>query len=155
MTIHEMPEKWDTIQFLPGESVWMIPTSTYQGYEVIVAGDSEQPDADLLEHAKRVLAARDRWVTLSRDFLWDFIDRSKFPPADDDWYADSFRFESPDMFAIEFSHVADPYGLWTVKLRQSRLREEEPGSYSIQEFRRRNHRGAEPVGDGKPDPVLS
>ncbi|QQL44052.1 hypothetical protein [Sulfuriroseicoccus oceanibius] len=139
MTIHEMPVKWDAIQFLPDESVWMIPRSTYQGYEIVIAGQPNQPDPQLLEFAKRVIDDRERWTSLSRGFLWDFMDRSKFPPADEDWYADAFRFESPDIFTIEFSHVADPYGLWIVELHQSRLREEDPDSYAVQEFRRRNH----------------
>ncbi|GEP46199.1 hypothetical protein BGE01nite_54900 [Brevifollis gellanilyticus] len=133
-----MPVKWDAIQYLPDELVWMIPSSTYQGYEIIVAGDSRQPDQHLLEFAKRIMECRDHWVSQSRDFLWSFIDRSKFPPADENWYADAFRFESPGLFTIEFSHVADPYGLWTVMLRLCRQDEEGLGSYAVHEFRRCN-----------------
>ena len=139
MTLHEMPVKWDAIQFLPGESVWMIPRSTYQGYEIVVGGESSRPDSLLLEFAKQVIESREQWISLSRSFLWEFIERSKFPPENEDWYADAFRFESPGIFTIEFSHVADPYGLWTVELHRSRLSGKDSDSYAVREFRRRNH----------------
>ena len=139
MGFDEMPIDWTALRFLPDESVWMNQSSWRQGYEIIISGKEDCPDQSSLDFAKRVMANREQLVDLSRSFLWEFVDRSKFPPAEENWYADSFRFELVNSFIIEFSHVADPYGLWTVELHESRLGEEESDSYGVQEFRRRNH----------------
>ncbi len=139
MTVHKKPINWNAIRFLPDESVWMIPSSIHQGFEIIVSGEADQLDQRILEFSKRVMKECDRWTGLSKDFLWEFIDRSKFPPDDEDWHADAYRFDSSNKFSIEFSHTADPYGLWIVELHQAHLCEGDSDFYVIQKFCRQNH----------------
>ena len=138
MAIYELPVDWDRISYLADEKIWMIPCSTYQGYEIVVGGSPQSPDPQLLNFAKEIMGEREKWVSRSRDLLWEFIDRSKMPPPEEDWFADAFRFENAKQFIIEFSHVADTYGLWIVELREHRLREGDE-TYNVHEFRRRNH----------------
>ncbi len=137
MSIRKPPVQWADLRFLPDEHVWMVRSSTYQPFEVVVGGSQEAPDSNLLRLAKEIIGDRDRWVSLARDFLWGFVDRSKMQPPEEDWFADAFRFEEPGQFVIDFSHGSDPYGLWIVKLRRPCLGVYDAG-YVVHEFRRRS-----------------